>query len=148
LQFPYEWRHSTPWFIQSDMSAAVFVYTSDGFIAASDGRSTLGDSREVESDTDTKIFLAESPGMHAAYVLNGLVGRQGSRFDLIAEANRQVASLSSQTFQDVFYYASKLSRQLKRHLGEAKRDGAIIRFPDNTIEPLLGSIVATLFLVG
>jgi hypothetical protein len=132
------------------MSASVFVYTKDGFIIGSDGRSTLGhDSPEVESDEHTKIFRAQSHELEAAYVLNGLVGQRQSPFDLIADAQTQVAALSLRRFDDVYYYATTLSRFLKRRIGEARRDGLIARFPENPrLGPLLEGLIATLFLVG
>jgi hypothetical protein len=59
-----------------------------------------------------KIFPAEAPGLHCAYVLNGFIGYDS--YDLISETKKQIEERCSQEFPGYREYVSTLSRSLGR----------------------------------
>lgn len=137
------------------MTAIVIVYTPSGFVIAADGRSRWGDeaaasatTQEMESDKTQKIFFAEAPGCYLAYAISGvLIVNESGSFNLLAEANRQAKLLSerrSGTWND---YVKAFARNLKRYIGEAKRDGRIESYPENKYGAHK-SLLASIYFVG
>lgn len=132
------------------MSAAVLVYTQEGFVIGSDGRSPNGhdcDRLEIETDEDVKIFPARAQGIEFAYVITGHV-RRGA-YHLVSEAACQAEKLSLRQFTGGYEYVSVLSRNLKSYIGEAKRDGLL---PESSRHGAVRNedrgLMASIFMLG
>ena len=117
------------------MTAISMLYTpNQGFIMAADGRAKADDptaSRDEETEEAQKIFLVATDNLRMAYSLAGFAVTEGRTFDVLAECQKEIRTLSPKRFSSGYDYVYKLCMNIKRVVGKARRDGIIDSFPTN-----------------
>jgi len=122
------------WVEYLKMTATATIYASSGFAMAADGRQSWGysptfRSREGESETVQKIFEITRKDAALAYCIRGETVNEGMSWDIAAELQNSVASLSPRRFADSARFIGALCLDLEGRIEHARQRGQLDGYP-------------------
>jgi hypothetical protein len=147
--FVYFGTSEPPPDVLEDMTAVAIVSTKNGCIVAADGRSLdAADLVNRANDYQQKIFNARWEQSDFIYALTGSIFSKKKSFDLIAEAEDAIQSLSAMHILDSSSYIHQFAAKIMDAFERGKKEGRCPSFnetPDGTIVRifLLGYFGAT-----
>lgn len=123
-----------PWLRYLRMTATATFFTSSGFAMAAEGRRSWGhsptlQSRRGESEKVRKIFEITRSDATLAYCIRGDTVNENMSWDIAAEMQSSVASLSEKRFGSSARFIGALCFDLQGRIERAKEQGRLDGYP-------------------
>jgi hypothetical protein len=120
------------------MTATATLFTSSGFAMAADGRRSWGHrptlkSRQGESDTVQKIFEITRADSTFAYCIRGDTVNEDMSWDIAAEIQSSVVSLSPKRFANPTGFIRALCLDIQERIEDAKQRRQLEDYPTSDI---------------